>query len=889
MIQINHKRIPYTGCEPDRVFYEHKHSHNRTLAMKIAIKKSLVAIVAAQFIGLTVHADPLWQPINKAKNTPTSETQSTHQLSTSALLSRLAVEGQTEVAVPLPSGKLVTFKLTPSVVMAPELSQKYPQIQTFHGVQVDNPANTGRFDMSPNGFYGVFNFQNERVYIDPVKGTDARLYRSYRAAGAQSDAAHMTRAVPRKKPGQYQAKNTLLNPAELPNTSIVYRIAFATTGEYAAFHGGTKEKTLAAIVTMVNRLNDVYHRDLAMTFELIADNDKLIYLDASNDPFNNTDEDIDKLTEVINTAVGVDSYDIGHLVSTGGGGLAGFEVVCTDLKAEGLTGSETPTNDAFHIDYVAHEVGHQLGADHTFNGSLGACGGGNRADNSAYEPGSASTIMGYAGICDEQNLQANSDPFFHIHSLDQMNAFSRMKEGKSCGKHTELTNNKPVVNAGRDYTIPARTPFTLTGSATDANTDTLSYSWQQFNLGATSSSKVQDSEDDGKRPLFRAFSPIKSASRTLPKMVDILSGNLSYGEAYATSTRDLDFRLIVRDGKGGVSDDAVKISVVGGDKGFSVLSPDGSSKWQSNTQLVQWHTANSDKAPVSCAHVDILLSLDSGLSFPITLANQVENNGQYEVSLQGQQSAKARVLIKCSDNIFFAVNQGDFTINPGPVSPVKPHITGQSPLQFNEDSNLTLKVSDIQFATAQTIDKLTLSSGENYTINNNSITPKQDFNGELNIAVTATRGQLTSDVYMLKATVQAVNDAPIAQDDVRTLEHDQQDSAIDVLSNDTDVDNDSLKLTLIDYKGKATVSIKSNKLSYTPEKGFSGTEHIIYTVSDEQGWTATATLAVTVSPAKKTETGKNEGKKSSSGSVSLWLIFIMLLSVSTRYYKVKYD
>ena len=417
------------------------------------------------------------------------------------------------IDLPLPDGNYVTYQLTLSRVMHPELSAKYPSIKTFSGVQLDHPENQGQFDITPQGFHGVFNFGDEKVFIDPSSRVSDSHYHNYYRKNAQpiEQSEFAKRSPPRKR--AIASTHDILKKTTISNAKsaelVKYKLAIATTGEYAEFHGGTKERALAALVTLVNRLNDVYQRDLAITFELVADNDSIIYTDSSSDPFDNTDADIDLNVAVINDAIGVDNYDIGHLVGTGGGGLASFRAVCTSYKAEGVTGSSRPTSDAFYIDYVAHEIGHQFGADHTFNGTQGACDG-NRASNSAYEPGSASTVMGYAGICDGQNIQNSSEPYFHIHSIDQIRAFIAPLE--SCGTKVAISNDAPSVDAGADYTIPAKTPFTLVGSATDADNDSLRYSWEQFDLGTASNSAAEDATDDGQRPLFRTFSPKKQCS-----------------------------------------------------------------------------------------------------------------------------------------------------------------------------------------------------------------------------------------------------------------------------------------------------------------------------------------------------------------------------------------
>lgn len=847
------------------------------------MKKTLLAMALSQIVTIPVYAGNLWEVSSQAK-TFEHRLAKHYRLEHTELESKLmAANSDVDIQLPLPNGEFVLFRLSPSQVMSKSLAEKFPNIKTFIGYELANPSNTGRFDLGPKGFYGVFNQGNTRIFIDPERTEN--LYKSY-AKQSESERMHIKQASPIKRLNNSMLNRDLMQFAQtqvesntLPNSHITYRIAFATTGEYAQYHGGTKETVMAALVTMVNRLNDVYERDLAMQFELVADNDKLIFLDPETDPFANTDEDIDILSEKINGLIGEDSYDIGHLVGTGGGGLAGFEVVCTEYKAEGITGSEAPTNDAFHIDYVAHEIGHQLGADHTFNGQAGACTG-NRAENSAYEPGSGSTIMGYTGICDEQDLQANSDPYFHIHSLDQMNKFSRQGAGKTCGLHKERENTKPTVEAGESFTIPARTAFKLMGTAQDKEGDVLSYSWQQFNLGPASADKQQDSVDDGKRPLFRTFNPTSEPIRVVPQMQDLLKGELSYGEAFATTSRVLDFRLVVRDNKGGVNDDTMQVNVIENEKGFSVTLPDASSVWRDNKQLIEWHTAGTENAPVSCQKVDIFLSEDGGQNFKTEIAKRIDNNGQYTAELKTINTAQARLQIKCSDNIFFAINSGNFTIQvgDGADSEVAPKITGQNVLTINEDSQLTIKLADLKFATDKAVDSLALQSGENYTFNNTTLVPKADYHGVLKVPVTVTRGKLTSEPYSLQITITPVNDAPEAANDSFEVDYAAKDVELNILQNDTDKDGDTVQIEAVDYRGKGAAVIKDGKLVYSAPADFSGEEVFKYTITDGTGGSnfAVITIKVKENPNPEPDKGDEKDDSGSLGFISMLGLFALL-------------
>jgi hypothetical protein len=808
------------------------------------------------------------------------------------------------IDLPLPNGQFATFKLFPSSVMNNELAAKYPSIKTFTGYQVDKPEHQGNFDITPHGFHGVFTFENDKVFIDPIRRDNNSTYHSYFRQDAQplSLSALGKRLAPKRNAlsanDKYTSEDKALTQQNKANEIITYRIAVATTGEYSAFHGGTKELSLAAVVTMLNRVNEVYQRDLAIQLELIANNDSLIFIDAETDPFQNTSDDINVNTEVINKGVGVDSYDIGHVVGTGAGGLAQLGAVCGSLKAEGLTGSDSPTNDAFNIDYVAHEIGHQFGADHTFNGASGGCGG-NRETSSAYEPGSASTIMGYAGICDAQNLQNNSDAYFHIRSIDQIITYTRSGTGNTCGAKVTQTNQAPTVDAGSDYTIPARTPFTLKGQGTDNENDSLTYSWEQFDLGTMSESAEDDKTDVGNRPLFRVFAPTQTGNeRVFPRLTDILSGKQTHGEALPTTTRDLNFRLVVRDNKGNVSDDAMKVSVVSNFANFSLTEPSTGSSWQGSEHTVTWNTASSEQAPVSCSAVNILLSTDSGNTFSQELMKETPNDGSQVITLSDLNTTTARVKIICSNNIFFAINSADFAINSSgtPVEP-KPIFASQKILTVAEDNTLTLNINDLTFSDNKVVDSIAIVAGDNYQVAGLNVIPNSDYHGELLVKTTATKGQLTSDEFNVKVTVSSVNDAPVAIADAISFIEASTNNSIDVIANDVDTENDTLTIKSISYSGTGVAVIESNKVVYTPESSFTGIETISYIINDGQDDSVSATLTITVTaktpvpvptptPDPEPEPTPEPEIKKSSGGAAIYLL-ILLITATRRFKGIK--
>ncbi|MCV3289316.1 M12 family metallo-peptidase [Aeromonas media] len=562
--------------------------------------------------------------------------------------------GEHRLTLPLPDGKEVTFSLQPYDLLPADLAAKYPGIRTFKGHDEANPVETGRVDLGPQGFHAMFSHQGRMVFVDPLRNGEG--YAVYYQQDAHSRLEEEVDRVIGSKADKL-ARQVLVDGNERKR----YVIAISAAGEYTQYHGGTVEAGLGAITTLLNRVNEVYQRDVAAEFQLASGNDTIIFTDAATDPFFNGDDpsgsglsdvDVNMQVQAVAQTQGLGAFDIGHVVNTGGGGLAGLGVLCTADKSAGMTGSSNPVGDAFFIDYVAHEIGHQFGADHTFNGTTGSCGGGNREASQAWEPGSGSSIMAYAGICGEEDLQANSLPYFHSKSIEQMRA--HMATVSSCGTTQSLTNNAPQVAAGNDHVIPANTPFVLKGAGTDLDNDALSYTWEQIDLG-TESFSVASMVDDGSRPLFRFVAPTSVPERTLPSLTSLLTNTLAKGEAWPATNRELNFRLTARDGKGGVSSDDMKIQVVNTGKAFALTSPLVTPLAAGQTQTIDWDVAGTNAAPINCSKVDLYMTRDEGVNWTL-LAGGQPNSGSASVAIPAGSDGTARLKVACSDNLFFAIS-----------------------------------------------------------------------------------------------------------------------------------------------------------------------------------------------------------------------------------------
>ncbi len=598
------------------------------------------------------------------------------------------------LALPMPQGGWQRFAVETAPVLAPALAAEFPAIQTYRGRGLDDPAASVRLGLTAQGLHAVILSSADTVYITPQGAAPSQLHLSYFARDYAADGAfacgvredeHDLRADADLRAAWEGRGRELAAGAELRT----YRLAVAATGEYSAavlaaaglVAPSDDQKiaaVLSAIATRVNMVNAIYEREVAIHFELVADNAKLVYLDAASDPYTNNQMDLmlGQNRSNLDAVIGSANYDVGHALGTAGGGIAYIGVACSSAyKGGGVSGAGAADNP-YTVMVTAHELGHQFGAHHTFNATSGACGGGNRSAANAFEPGSGSTIMSYSGLCGaEQNL-GGFFTTFHVASFGQIYDYSRNRNGASCGVALPTGNHAPVVEGGGDFVIPARTPFVLTGSASDPDGQPLTYSWQQVDVLAapyTGTATLQQALTDlGSGALYRvAQFSTQGASRAFPAWANVLAGTVELGEVYATTNRSLNFRLFARDNQaagGGANYDSVRLTVVDSGSAFRVTAPAAGAAWPAGlVRLVAWDTASTSAAPVGCGSVEILLSRDGGVTFPSVLAAATANDGSEWVPAPAAPSEHARILVRCASNIFYNVS-APFGVRPIPGS-----------------------------------------------------------------------------------------------------------------------------------------------------------------------------------------------------------------------------
>ena len=623
--------------------------------------------------------------------------------------SAAAQSTQRVVTIPMPDGSFQRFRVEESPMLSPAVAAQVPGWKTYIGRGIDDPTALMRFSWSNAGFSASVLGARGASYIDVVTKGDRDLYVAYHREDLQRGARafhcgldeYLDQSGTRVAAAdQLQRPNTPLPSFSTGAGVRTYRLAVATTGEYTVSLGG-QNAAFTDVMNAVNRNNLVFQRDLSVRFELVSGKD-LVFPDPNTDPYDNSDSEaqLDINQTTIDNAIGSAGYDIGHLFGTGGGGVAYSPSVCSDIKAKGYSARNPPTGDAFWVDYVAHEIGHQFAAKHTYNTSeASVCS--TRSEGSAYEPASGSTIMSYVGICGERNLQQFAIDMFHSKSLTEMLAeIADPQGGGSCGTTTATGNTPPTPNAGGNFTIPKQTPFTLSASASDPDAGTaLTYSWEQYDQAQAASGPngtppgTYDIDSDGVlRPLFRTYAPVTTPVRTFPSLTYILNNAnqppLTYtgtsavgavcadeqtcvvGENLPTVARTMNFRVVVRDNSGGTADAGMQVTVSAETGPFVVTAPNSTVTLLGGQQTtVTWDVANTSAAPVNASTVRILLSTDGGMTFPNTLASSTANDGSEAVTLPNVSVTNARIKVEAVGNIFFDISNTDFTISATEPTP----------------------------------------------------------------------------------------------------------------------------------------------------------------------------------------------------------------------------
>ncbi len=595
---------------------------------------------------------------------------------------RLAGQSEVIIFFPNSTGRMESFRVTENSNFEPELASKYPDIKSYIGEGVEDPASKVYFSISPLGLSSMEIYKDQSaVFIQPYT-KDLSTYIVYKKSDRKDHLNKLECTV--SDAAQKGNLNVVTHKNADDATLRTFRLALSCTGEYTSYFGGTKAQALAAMNNTMTRVNGIFENDFAARMVLIANNDDLIYTDAATDPYSSSSQMKNWNLELMNnlsSSIGNNNFDIGHLFGRdGGGGNAGcIGCICDNdmstYQSQGITypssykgsgytspANGNPSGDTFDIDFVAHEMGHQFGGNHTSSYRV-------EPDLKSVEPGSGSTIMGYAGVT-SYDVQNNSDPFFHAISIEQI---TNNIKAKTCSVNTSTGNSIPTANAGPDYIIPKSTPFMLTGSGTDADGDQLTYIWEQMDKGTSyetgANSAAQESKTRG--PVFRSWRPSASPVRYFPTMSSILAGSLKTAgteidvEALPSVARALNFRLTVRDNKaggGGNNSDDTKLTVDPAAGPFMITSQNTAVSYvKGSSQTVTWDVAGTTANGVNTANVDILWSTDNGSTWT-TLLTGTPNDGSENITIPDTLTNSGRIMIKGSHHIFFDINNANISV-----------------------------------------------------------------------------------------------------------------------------------------------------------------------------------------------------------------------------------
>lgn len=582
------------------------------------------------------------------------------------------------VSFPLADGTAEEFAVWQTAVMEPELASRHPEIRTFAGRSLRNGARTVRVCYSPRGLRAMI-LQPDLgvVYVEPYAWGQGEYCIAYDRAdlplesrlklgtGWISPGADAARAgEPFTPPAE--ERGTLIDPVKLK----VYRYIAATTGEFGQDHGGTKDLAFAAVVDYTDRINAVFERDANLRLQLIAASEYVAFADPASDPYTGVTvfDWMGQNPAILNEYCNFNSHDIGHVyaryIDGPASGVAGsLGNVCGSNKAQGCTSGQGNGDygDGF-VSTLGQEVGHQLNGGHTWN-RCGSIAG--RHGDSAFEPGSGSTIMSYAGSCGSDNVQTFSNLYFHSGSIEEFRSFYTFGNGAGCGSMLTTDNNPPVVTLPYqdNFFIPILTPFEMNGSATDPDGDPLVYSWEGIDAGP----EAPLGEQIANSAIFRTYTASAATNRYFPRLNTILNNGTYNAEILPEYTRDVTLRFTARDnrpGGGGVGWADVAFKAWGGAGPFLVTSPNAASDiWRIGEYVnVVWDVSNTNLAPVNCQTVNIRLSTDGGQTYPITLASGVINDGSHYVLVPNNLTSSARVRVDAADNVFFDISNANFKI-----------------------------------------------------------------------------------------------------------------------------------------------------------------------------------------------------------------------------------
>ena len=608
------------------------------------------------------------------------------------------------INIPTPDNSYSKFLIKETSNFHPKLAEKYPMIKSYTAQGIDDPNATLSMSDGAGGIHiTVSSPDKETYFIDTASKNStgssrkAILYKKNDLPPNKNSFSCQVEATMGKSAAQKKSTQTS-NDGKLRT----FRMALACTPSYANLvikyysHEESPiidkiEIILSQMNQTMTRVNGIYRKELGVHMQLVKKNDSLIevLLDPSYKDFFDVTDNVKMISQnqiLCDRIIGSDNYDIGHLLSFNkeiSSGKAMSESVCKQGEKANAVSVALNLGEDFDTGTFAHEIGHQFGANHTFN----SCEDG-RNDPTAVEPGGGSTIMGYVWKC-KPYYQNKRDDYFHAVSIAEMLEY--IKTDATCASIIDFYNGAPTADAGKDYTIPAGTPFVLRGIATDADgLSSLTYAWEQTDNQTATMPPVATNLVG---PLFRSLLPSSSPNRYMPALATVVEGaTSSTWEVLPTVARDLNFSFLVRDnnnGGGSSARDDMKVSVTNAAP-FTVTLPNSAIIWDAGTtQTITWNKGTTDVLPINCQNVTIKLSIDGGITFPIILKENTPNDGSEALVIPDTPSTTSRIMVEAADHIFYNVNSTNFTINSSTPTYIITNLNDVQSVCYSENESIS--------------------------------------------------------------------------------------------------------------------------------------------------------------------------------------------------------
>lgn len=597
------------------------------------------------------------------------------------------------ISLPTAEGKIEKFAVYSDPVMEKSMADRY-QLGSYVGAGVDDPSKYVRFSTSPSEIQSMIIKDGVFQFIEPIS-TDKKTYGVfYKTKRTESD--HGFECTTEEKNfkdvksleanGKKNLSNVGITSRPASTKYRTYRLALAVTGEYTKRfdpNGGTVN-TVAQMNATMNRVNGIFEKDFGIKL-LIQDLPTIIYTDPATDfytpPATDNDPSLNlQLQQTLTNIVGNANYDMGHVFhAAGGNGNAGsIGSTCVDpatattlAKGSAFTQNADPLGDLFDIDYAAHEMAHQLGANHTFSHN-------SEGSEVNIEPGGGTTIMGYAGITGD-NIQMTTDAYFHYSSINQV--LNSLESKPACGTSEDITTNTaPVITPLTAYSIPKGTAYYLDAVAADA--DPVKYTWEQYD-SVDGLNSISGDSGWGYNPqgaLTRSYFGTVSGRRYFPSLSLVMNGVLTNKTAPGSDTtpnwetvsyvpRTLHYAVTVRDENAArpMLSSAETTVTVGNDGPFKFAGLTSSSVLYNNSSnTIQWDVANTAAAPYNVAAVKIDYTADNGTTWTDLVAS-TPNTGSYAVQMPSNLTGSVKLRISAIGNIFYAVSPA-VTIGTAPTS-----------------------------------------------------------------------------------------------------------------------------------------------------------------------------------------------------------------------------